>query len=151
MTNFPEYTDTDYLALGYFLRREMYGVELDEKESCMATMSILKFNFDGIEIPEVEDEMQRIEIEGKWGIISKDGWIAFPIYDYMSGFIEGFVLVRRADGKYNHINTKGELLTEEWWKDAWGFSSGGFVDVQRVEDRKWYQVDKQGNFYDKLP
>jgi hypothetical protein len=103
-----EYTDTDYLALGHFLRREMYGVELNEEESCMATMSVLKFDFNRIEIPEVEDKIQQIEIEERWGIISEDGWIAFPIYDWIDGFKEGFARLSK-EHKLGYINRKGEI------------------------------------------
>jgi hypothetical protein len=168
-----EYSDTDYLALGYFLRREMYGVELNEEESCMATMSVLKFDFNRIEIPEVER---------KWGITSKDGWIAFPTHDDVWPFREGFVIVKhgkhrwshinakgelladkwydfvldfeegfavvKQGGKYGYINTKGELLADKWYDKVWNFREG-FAKVR--EGNKEGFIDKEGNFYDELP
>ncbi len=180
MTSFPEYTDTDYLALGHFLRREMYGVVLNEEESCMATMSVLKFP--EIEIPKFVNEMQRIEVEGKWGFISKDGWIAFPIYDCIGRFQEGFAIVKHGKHRWSHINAKGELLADKWYDYAVSFREGfavvkqgnkwGHINTKgellgnRRYDEVWSFkegfaavkqgnkegfIDKEGNFYDELP
>ncbi len=126
MTNFPNsYSDTDYIALGYYLRREMFGVELNEDENILATMSILKFG--EIRIPEFVNEIQRIEVDGKWGLISKEGWVAF--YDYIDSFEKGFAKVKQ-DNKQGHINTKGELLADKWYDYVWSFQEG-FAEVVR--------------------
>jgi hypothetical protein len=104
-----KYTDTDYLALGHYLRREMFGVELNEEENCMATMSILKFP--EIEIPEGVNKIQRIEVDGKWGFISKNGWIALPIYGSCGWFSEGLAGVKK-EGKWGFIDENGNEVIE---------------------------------------
>jgi hypothetical protein len=141
MTNSPEYSDNDYIALGHFLRREMYGVELNEDETILATMSVLKFDFNRIEIPEVENESQRIEVDGKWGFISKEGWIAFPIYDCIGRFQEGFAIVKHGKHRWSHINAKGELLADKWYDDVWNFHEG-FAVVRQGD--KFNHINTKG-------
>jgi hypothetical protein len=93
-----DYTETDYLALGHFLRREMYGVELNEDEELLATMSVMKFP--EIEIPEVEYDIEVVNLvdylRGPKGLISKDGWILKPEYEYIddSDFFDNRAKVR---------------------------------------------------------
>jgi hypothetical protein len=147
-----EYSETDYTALGHFLRREIFGVILNEDEDFLTTMAILKFdNLYVIHKGFFPENMyaQRIEIEGKWGLISTDGWAVSPIYEWIDPFREGFSRVQRADGKWNHANTKGEFLSEEWWVKA-GAMVRGFAGVQRAV-RKYGYIDTKGIFYDERP
>jgi hypothetical protein len=109
MTNFPEYTDTDYIALGHYLRREMFGVELNEDEQILATMSILKFP--EIEIPEDSDEekIRKIGIGDKFGLISKDGWITKPIYELV-GISDENLIVAKLNNNWGHLDLDGNFI-----------------------------------------
>lgn len=56
---------------------------------------------------------------------------------------EGFARIQRGDGLYNFINTKGKILSDEWfgWCDKF---YEGFVRVQRNEDNLWNLIDEKG-------
>ena len=62
-------------------------------------------------------------------------------FDNMRIFIEGFAGVR-LNGKWNFINTEGQLLSKQWFDDAGNFSEG-FV-VVRLNGKR-YNLDKEGN------
>ena len=57
-------------------------------------------------------------------------------------YIEGFAAVRRGDELYNFIDTKGKILSEQWFDWIDNFNEG-FARVQR-SDELYNFIDKQG-------
>ncbi len=122
MTNFPEYTDTDYVALGHYLRREMFGVELNEEENCMATMSILKFGneidkispknmvLDKYNPSVIDNPIAVVEVGELFGVADKSGWLCFPKYNLFMQYFCDDVAVVVSKGLWGAINTKGEEI-----------------------------------------
>jgi hypothetical protein len=143
-----EYSETDYLALGHYLRREMFGVELNEDEQILATMSILKFP--EIVIPEDSDEekIREIRIGDKRGLISKDRWIAKPIYDWVFNYC--FYACVKLGGKYGFTDKNGTPIGDGCvYDDAfcfdYGRNSNGEDKVARVRlNDKYGFIDKEG-------
>ena len=62
-------------------------------------------------------------------------------FDNVWGFNEGFAKVF-LNGKWNYINTEGQLLSKQWF-DAAGNFNKGFV-VVRLNGKR-YNLDKEGN------
>ena len=58
---------------------------------------------------------------------------------------DGFARVKNCESKYNFIDKKGKLLSDEWFKWAEDFKDG-FALVQR-SDKKYNFIGKQGKFY----
>ena len=59
-------------------------------------------------------------------------------------FSDGLAKVQRKDRLYNFIDTKGKILSNEWFIDAYSFHDG-LAKVQR-KDNKWNFIDKDGNY-----
>ena len=57
-------------------------------------------------------------------------------------YIEGFAAVRRGDELYNFIDTKGKILSEQWF-DWIDYFHDGFARVQR-SDELYNFIDKNG-------
>jgi hypothetical protein len=63
------------------------------------------------------------------------------VFDYVGDFYEGFAKVK-IDGKYNFINTNGELLWKEDNFDlVWNFYNGFAVGIM---DDKMYKINTKG-------
>ena len=60
-------------------------------------------------------------------------------------FSDGFAIVQRGDGLWNFIDTKGNILLDEWFEDVFNFHEG-FAVVQRVVDEKYNFIDKDGKY-----
>lgn len=64
---------------------------------------------------------------------------------YKSEPCDGIFIIMREDGKWNYMNTKGNLLSPNmWFKSAYPFFDG-FAKVQN-QHRKWNIINKQGEF-----
>jgi hypothetical protein len=102
---------------------------------------------------------------GKWGYIDKTGQVVVPfVYDYAGKFINGFAMVGiglelykdklgpiPGGGKWGFIDKTGKEILPfiyEWVDYFKGFQNG-YAEV-RLNNKRGY-IDKQGNFYDKLP
>ena len=59
-------------------------------------------------------------------------------------FLDGFAIVRRRTNEYNFINTKGKLLSEQWFEWVSNFFNG-FAVVRR-EDTLYNLIDTNGNY-----
>ena len=59
-------------------------------------------------------------------------------------FLDGFAIVRRRNNEYNFINTKGKLLSEQWFEWVSNFFNG-FAVVRR-EDTLYNLIDTNGNY-----
>ena len=59
-------------------------------------------------------------------------------------FSDGFARVRNCDKKYNFIDTKGKILSDEWFEKAFDFNDG-FAKVQRTNG-EYNLIDKNGNY-----
>ena len=57
---------------------------------------------------------------------------------------DGLAVVQRGDGLWNYIDTKGKILSEQWFMYVFDFYEG-FARVQR-EDSKWNFITKDGNY-----
>jgi len=84
-------------------------------------------------------EFQVVDLEGKE---------LSPWYSYISEVNDGYALVVRNDNdknickRYNFINSKGKLLSSEWFALAYPFING----IARVSDGKdTYSIDTAGN------
>ena len=58
---------------------------------------------------------------------------------------DGVARVKNCESKYNFIDKKGKLLSDEWFKRAEDFKDG-FALVQR-SDGQYNFIGKQGKFY----
>ena len=61
-------------------------------------------------------------------------------FDDTWNFRDGFAVVK-LNGKYNFINTEGQILFNQWFDDAGGFSKG-FAEVNLRG--KWSSIDAKG-------
>ena len=66
------------------------------------------------------------------------------IFERFERFYDGFAGVR-LNGKWNFINTNGQLLSNQWFDDVYSFDDG-FADVKL--NGKWNLIDAKGNLYD---
>ena len=69
-----------------------------------------------------------------------DGESPETVFDYCGDFYDDFARVK-LNGKYNFVNTKGELLSERWFDRCYRFSEG-FSMVKR--NRKWNYINTEG-------
>lgn len=100
----------------------------------------------------------------KCGFIGRDGrWVINPTYDEVWDFSEGFATVsigeRRSElntttGKWTeaprktaYINLRGEIIGNNFFDSAYGFSEGlgSFARGADSENRLWGFIDRQGN------
>lgn len=44
-------------------------------------------------------------------------------FDYICEFNEGYAWVY-IDGKYNHIDMNGDLISDQWWDNCYDFNNG---------------------------
>lgn len=98
------------------------------------------------------------------GFISKDGrWVIDPAYDEVWDFSDGFATVgigeRRSElntttGKVSeapqktaYVNTRGEIIGNKFFDQAYGFSEGlgSFARGSDRENRLWGFIDRSGN------
>ncbi len=121
-----EHTETDIEAYGYYLRKLIYGVELNEDEQILATMSILKFG--EVEIPTREiGKIEEFEWDGKYGFISKYCWVAKPIYEHV------WASLTNVKGKFKiSLDGKQHIATEHGLEDGEGYDN----DILLVRRRK---------------
>lgn len=75
-----------------------------------------------------------------WGFIdSSGGYVIEPIFNSRPGdFHSGYSVVRKKDGKYVYINTKGEVCSDEYWY-AYRFVDGKAIVSK--DSRKFQVVD----------
>jgi hypothetical protein len=66
------------------------------------------------------------------------------IFERFERFYDGFAGVR-LNGKWNFINTNGQLLSNQWFDDAYNFGNG-FAIVEL--NGQWNLIDTKGNLYD---
>ena len=59
-------------------------------------------------------------------------------------YSDGFARVKNCERQYNFIDTKGKLLSEQWFDWADNFNNG-FARLQRG-DGLWNFIDRQGNY-----
>ena len=88
-------------------------------------------------LEEVTDKFDEICKNVEWW---KNKWVLDFLY-----YQEGFAVIRRGDGLYNFINTKGKYLSDEWFEYAYYFIKG-FARVQRTEDRLYNIIDTKGKY-----
>jgi hypothetical protein len=106
-----------------------------------------QFHFETNSYMDAEDEKispRKIGLsEGVIEYYKSIGKESYILYDYVYDFSEGFAKVK-IFGKYNFINTKGELLWKgnKWFDNAWSFTNG-FARVE-IEGRGWNFINPQG-------
>jgi len=61
-------------------------------------------------------------------------------FDFCSNFREGYAGIE-LEGKKNHINTEGQILSQQWWEDCYGFYNG-YAMVKL--DGKWNHINTEG-------
>ena len=65
---------------------------------------------------------------------------------YLSNFYNGFAVVKRANCEWNFIDTKGKILSNEWFKSVDYFNNDGFAKVIRSTDKLWNLIGENGKF-----
>lgn len=71
----------------------------------------------------------------------RNGEHVWNVFDYVAGFKEGLTWVE-LNGKYNFIDTEGNLLSNQWFDMVDDFAEG-FAQVKL--NGKWYYIDTNGN------
>ena len=110
-----------------------------------------QFHFETDQFMDAIDEPVRLnEIELSEGIIDFYTKIetAFKFkltFDCVEYFKEGFAKAK-LNGKWNFINTKGQLLSEQWFEDMWKFKEG-FAQVKL--NGKWNFINTEGQILSK--
>ena len=82
------------------------------------------------------------EITDIYKVINNTEWWKNDNVLYLLYYIEGFAAVRRGDELYNFIDTKGKILSEQWFEWIDNFNEG-FARVQR-SGGQYNFIDKQG-------
>ena len=58
-------------------------------------------------------------------------------------FIDGLAVVQRANGECNFIDTKGKILSDEWFSCVGYFDEYDLAKVKRTNG-EWAKIDKNG-------
>ena len=88
-----------------------------------------QFHFETDQFMDANDDSIRLNkiglSEGIGGFYNKiDPKFKFRLkFDWVSDFKDGFAIVMLND-KYNFINTKGQLLSQQWFDSVWNFKEG---------------------------
>ena len=86
----------------------------------------------------------KLNNKGNW--IKQDGSFLSPQwFEHCSTFRNGMAIVE-LNRVYNYIDTDGNILSPNFWFDVCYPFNGEYASVNVNE--KWYQMDKQLNFYD---
>jgi hypothetical protein len=113
-----DFSETDLRLLSLLLRKRVFEVDLTLDEEIDASFATLKFL--DIETFVLMPDIIRFNIDNKFGLVAREGWIIPPIYDYVQWTSLGnykdhiwFEVVR--DDKINLLTDKGELVSDIWY------------------------------------
>ncbi len=128
-----------------FLKDETYLIpyRMGEKYGYCNFKKVLKIpcSYD-IAFPFSEEELARVGIKEKFGLIDREGKIVLPaIYDDIGNFECGHCLVVK-DNKFGFANRKGKIVIDLKYDDALFFSEG--LAVVGIQGRYGY-IDTLGN------
>ena len=110
-----------------------------------------QFHFESSQFMNADDEPVRLNKIGlSEGVISFyakiDPIFKFRLkFDWIGDFNEGFAVVE-LNGKWNFINTEGQILSNQWFDDTYDFNEG-FAKV-RLND-KWNFINTKGQLLSK--
>ncbi|MHA7965364.1 WG repeat-containing protein [Paenibacillus sp. CAU 1782] len=78
---------------------------------------------DGYAVVRVLGKSDNVWVDGKAGLVGRQGVIAAPIYDEISPPSDGAILVKK-DNKYGYLDATGKKLTDLIFNHAYAFSDG---------------------------
>ncbi len=92
-----------------------------------------------------------VKKDGEWGVVDKTGKkvIEFRVMPPVGNFSNGFSVILRAHGKFGHINTKGELLTDEYCY-VYNFIEGFAIVKESEYDDNWGHINTKGELLGKM-
>ena len=126
-----EYTEN---GLIWFMKNDKYGY-LDTNGNLIA-----EAQFDEGD-KETVNGFAMVEKDGKFGLVGSNGVIIEPVYNFVSDFSEGLVLVKEAND-YGYVDANGNMVIDMQYKQAKDFS-GGYAAVSI--DGKYGYIDTAGN------
>ena len=110
---------------------------------------------DGIDLHEYIDATGRICINGKENLLHGRKLLFDQWFEYLDNFHDGFARVE-LNGKYNFIDTKGNILADQWFDYVYDFHDGfapvelngnNFIDTKgNILADQWF--DDVGYFHD---
>ena len=97
------------------------------------------------------DEISIVELNAKWNAINTKTKriISNTWFDHIANFENGFARVKK-DGKYNFINTNGNLISDKWFEHQYHLHdfTNGFSLITKEDgywDFKYNFIDTKGN------
>ena len=78
-----------------------------------------------------EDDIARVEVDGKWGFIKADGsFLIKPSFYFVSPFRKGLAAVQlKKKGPYHYINLQAKKVFNKVFAKAGAFSENGFAPI----------------------
>ena len=96
---------------------------------------------DGIDLSKYIDDKGRITINGKMNVLNGRKLLSDQWFDWVSNFVNGFSGVQ-LNGKYNFIDTEGNILSDQWFDWIYDFFDG--VAMVKLNGQSNF-IDTKGN------